>query len=153
VISEKLVPPIAGRTPDMLIELPIEFLVSGTPVSLQAKRSEARHEWKERVKAASRSAIPEFHFASEERIAVTLYFLPDGLMQGDIDNIVKPVLDALNAHVYIDDTQVERVVVQKFEPGKIFEFKNPSPTFAAALEAKKPVLYIRVTNDPHEDLS
>ncbi len=136
----------------MLIDFPIEFLVKGTPVSLQAKRAEAKQEWKARVKAASKAVIPDPHFASDERIAVTLYFLPDGLMQGDIDNIVKPILDALSSHIYLDDAQVERVLVQEFEPGNIFDFKNPSRKFAAALEEEKPVLYIRVSNNPHEDL-
>jgi crossover junction endodeoxyribonuclease RusA len=137
----------------MLIDFPIEFLVKGTPVSLQAKRAESRREWKERVKTASKSALPEDHFASEDRISVTLYYLPDEQMQGDVDNIVKPILDALCQHIYIDDTQVERVLVQKFEPGNIFEFSNPSATFARALEEAKPVLYVRVSNDPHEGLT
>ena len=137
----------------MDIQFPIEFLVKGTPVSLQAKRPEARLQWKERVKGASSEALPEGHFANDDGIAITLYYLPDGQMQGDIDNIIKPILDALNAHIYMDDTQVERVVVQKFEPGNIFNFKKPSQKLAAALEEKKPVLFVRVTNNPHEDLS
>ena len=87
----------------MEIEFPIAFLVSGTPVSLQAKRPESREEWKERVKAASANAIPQPHFASDERMSVTLYYLPNEPMQGDIDNIVKPILDAMSRNVFIDD--------------------------------------------------
>ena len=104
----------------MEITFPVEFLVLGTPVSLQAKRAESREEWKGRVKAASSAALPKPHFASDNRIAVTLYYFPSEPVQGDIDNIVKLVLDALCKHVYIDDHQVERVVVQKFEPGNLF---------------------------------
>lgn len=137
----------------MDIQFPLEFLVRGTPVSLQAKRPEARQQWKERVREASNEALPQGHFATDDGIAITLYFLPDGRMQGDIDNIIKPILDALNAHIYMDDTQVERVVVQKFEPGNVFDFKQPSRKLAAALEQEKPVLFVRVTNNPHEDLS
>lgn len=73
-------------------------------------------------------------------------------MQGDIDNIVKPVLDALCRHVYVDDRQVERVVVQKFEPGNAFTFTRLTTKLAEALGAKKPVLYIRVSSDPFEEL-
>ena len=73
-------------------------------------------------------------------------------MQGDVDNIVKPVLDALSRHIFINDRQVERVLVQKFEPGNVFGFARPSVTFAKALEDEKPVLYVRVSNDPFEDL-
>jgi crossover junction endodeoxyribonuclease RusA len=74
-------------------------------------------------------------------------------MEGDIDNIVKPVLDALGGHIYLDDWQVERVVVQKFEPGKLFPFAAPSPTLDDAVNGWKPVLYVRLSNDPFEDLT
>jgi Holliday junction resolvase RusA-like endonuclease len=136
----------------MEIEFPIEFLVKGTPVSLQAKRPESREEWKERVRTASTSVIPQPHFASGDRMSVTLYYLPKEPMQGDVDNIVKPVLDALSRHIFINDRQVERVLVQKFEPGNVFGFAQPSETFAEALDGAKPVLYVRVSNDPFEDL-
>jgi crossover junction endodeoxyribonuclease RusA len=56
----------------MQIDFPIEFLVQGTPVSSQAKRAESRNEWKQRVKSASNTAIPNRHFASGESMAVTL---------------------------------------------------------------------------------
>lgn len=136
----------------MEIEFPIEFIVRGTPVSLQAKRPEAREEWKEIVKTASASAIPQPHYASEDRMAVTLYYLPGGSMQGDVDNIVKPILDALSRHIFLDDRQVERVVVQKFESGNMFEFTQPTVTFSEALGGERPLLYVRISNDPFEEL-
>ena len=83
-------------------------------------------------------------------MAVTLYYLPDEPMQGDIDNIVKPILDALSQHIYLDDSQVERVVVQKFEPGNAFDFPQPTDTLLMAL-FERPVTYIRISNNPAED--
>lgn len=139
--------------PPMDIQFPIEFLVHGTPVSLQAKRSASREQWKERVKVASCSVIPSPHLASAERIAVTLFYLPIDSMQGDVDNIVKPILDALSRHIYIDDQQVERVLVQKFEPGNVFTFNQPTPKFAEALESDRPVLYVKISSDPFEELA
>jgi hypothetical protein len=135
----------------MELSFPIEFLVHGTAVSLQAKRAESRAEWKERVKDASKTAIPQPHFASDAPLSVTLYYLPDAPMQGDVDNIVKPILDALSRHIYLDDHQVERLVVQKFEPGISFTFTNPTETFASALDAERPVLYVRLSDRPMED--
>ncbi len=84
-------------------------------------------------------------------MAVTLYYLPEKPMVGDIDNIVKPILDALSRHLYLDDRQVERVVVQKFEPGAGYQFKQPTAILARAL-AHRPVLYVRVSNNPFEEL-
>jgi hypothetical protein len=85
-------------------------------------------------------------------MAVTLFYLPEARMQGDVDNIVKLTIDALKAHIYIDDAQVERILVQKFEPGNIFEFSNPTPAFVQAVTGPRPVLYIRVSNNPVEEL-
>jgi len=136
----------------MQIQFPVEFIVRGTPVSLQAKRPQSREEWKQRARTASLAALPSPHFAADERISVTLYYLAAEPMQGDIDNIVKPILDALSRHIYLDDRQVERIVVQKFEPDNTFTFLNPSAVFAAALRAIRPILYVRVSNDPFEEL-
>jgi len=134
-------------------EFPLEFLVQGTPVSLQAKRPASRIEWQARVKAASQAVLPEGHWATTGRIAATLFYFPDSPMEGDIDNIVKPVLNALEKHIYMDDWQVERVVVQKFEPGNVFPFATPSATLEDALTRPKPVLYVRLSDDHFEDLS
>jgi crossover junction endodeoxyribonuclease RusA len=134
-------------------EFPIEFLVEGTPVSLQTKRPEARNEWQARVKDASRAVLPEGHWATRGRVAATLFYFPNTAMQGDIDNIVKPILDALGRHIYLDDSQVERVVVQKFEPGNVFPFIAPTTTLEEALNRPKPLLYVRLSDDPFEELS
>lgn len=136
----------------MEIEFPIEFIVSGTPVSFQAKRNESKEEWKERVRDACTAVVPRPHFVSDELMAVTLYYLPDEPMQGDVDNIVKLVIDAMCKHIYLDDRQVERIVVQKFEPGNVFSFSQPTQTFAKALSVERPVLYVKVSNDPFEEL-
>ena len=134
------------------IEFPIEFLVQGTPVSLQAKRAKSRNEWKARVKSASSDVLPTPHFASSERIAVTLYYFPHEPMQGDVDNIVKPILDALSRHIFLDDRQVERIVVQKFELGNSFVFGNPTAGLTKAFKVERPVLYVRVSAKPFEEL-
>lgn len=134
-------------------EFPLEFIVDGTPASLQAKRPETRNEWKARVKAASSGTLPEGHWASKGRIAVTLFYFPASEMEGDLDNIVKLVLDALDGPIYMSDSQVERIVVQKFEPGYVLPFSAPSLRLSEALNRVKPVLYIRVSDDPFEDLA
>jgi crossover junction endodeoxyribonuclease RusA len=134
-------------------DFPIEFLVHGRPASTQTKRHATRAAWRERVKAASRGVVATDHWAATGRIAVTLFYFPDGDMQGDIDNIAKPVLDALGRHIYLDDSQVERVVVQKFEPDRTFRFGDPSRTLAAAVDGARPVLYVRLSDNPFEDLT
>jgi crossover junction endodeoxyribonuclease RusA len=135
------------------ITFPVEFIVRGTPVSLQVKRSESRTAWKARIRQASARVLPEGHFSSDRSISVTLFYFPVAEMPGDVDNIVKPILDALSKHIYADDRQVERVWVQKFEPGKVFEFRGPSETLSEALAGEKPLLFVRLGDDPSEGLA
>lgn len=132
------------------LAFPLEFLVRGTPVSLQAKRRESVALWKEAVRASSRSVLPDWHFASSGPIAVTLFYFPGTKMAGDVDNIVKPILDALCGQIYIDDRQVERILVQKFESERFFAFGTLTPTLEQALQGPKPVLYVRVSDEPFE---
>lgn len=134
------------------IQFPLEFIVRGTPVSLQAARAKSKDDWKKRIKEASYDALPEGHFSTEASVSVTLFYFPATEMQGDVDNIVKPILDALSKHIYNDDRQVERVWVQKFEPGRIFQFSRPSDVLAKALSDEKPLIFIRLGDDLAEGL-
>jgi crossover junction endodeoxyribonuclease RusA len=135
------------------IRFPLEFVVGGAPVSFQTKRRESLDEWKARVVEASRPVLPEGHFATPDALAITMFYFPPEPMSGDIDNIVKPILDALCRHIYMDDRQLHRVLIQKFEPGGIFQFAAPSAVLADAMGKPKPTLYIRLSNDLFEDLS
>lgn len=128
------------------IQFPLEVVIQGVPLSLQAS-AQSRERWQERVRAATRPELPEPHFATQDPIKVTIYYFPDAPMNGDLDNIVKPILDSLGRFVYVDDVQVERIWVQKFEPGRLFTFKDPSPRLAAAIETEGPRVYL------HLDLS
>jgi len=142
----------AEERPGLEPTFPIEFLVEGTPVSHQAKSARAKAEWKARVKRASSKVLPEGHWVTYDRVSVTIYYFPATEIEGDIDNIVKLMLDALKQHVFSDDSQVERLVVQKFEPDRVFQFELPSSILEQALRAPKPVSYVRVSTSPFEEL-
>ena len=133
-------------------DFPFEFIVPGTPVSFQRDNTKAKREWKELVRASGAEKLPEMHFATDQKLAITLYYYPEDRMVGDIDNIVKLTLDAMCQQIYLDDEQIERVVVQKFERDRVFAFRDPSETLAACILGAKPALYIRVSNNPHEEL-
>ncbi len=132
----------------MEIEFPLEFLVRGTPVS---KRAQARSEWEARVRTSSQSALPDAHFATDRRLSLLICHFPDGPADLDLDNLVKPILDALKGHIYIDDLQVDRLTAQRFEPGQVFAFTSPSAELSSALTEAAPLVYIRMSYDPFED--
>lgn len=135
---------------------PLEFHLAAIPLSLQAKPS-SKERWKRTVAEAARKRAEEtveFVWLEEDTpIAVTIFYFPTAPMPGDVDNIVKPILDALNGQAYLDDQIVERVVSQKFEPETGWSFANPTDQLAAALDTiavadeRQPVVYIRIDND------
>jgi crossover junction endodeoxyribonuclease RusA len=133
-------------------DLPLEFIIFGTAVSLQAKSEANRAAWKNHVRETAREARGSDRWALESELAVTLYYFPEGKMQGDVDNIVKLVLDGLARCIFTDDRQIERIVVQKFEPDKIFAFADPSEMLLQALNAERARLYVKITDDIHGEL-
>jgi crossover junction endodeoxyribonuclease RusA len=131
------------------IPFPFEFIVSGTAVSAQA-RSEALKEWKSRIKDSASKNLPHGHFATQDSLGVTIFYFLEEEMQGDIDNIIKPILDALCKHVYMDDHQIERIFIARFEPEKIIKFDSPSIILDKAIEMDKPNLYIKISPNLYE---
>jgi crossover junction endodeoxyribonuclease RusA len=129
------------------IEFPLEFIVEGTARSLGAS-SASKDVWKSQIRNAARARLPEGGWATGEIVNVTIYYFPDAEMDGDIDNIVKPILDAMSGPIFIDDRQVERLVVQKCEPHRLEDglpaFSNPSVTLASAIQIAGPRVYLRV---------
>jgi hypothetical protein len=104
------------------------------------------------VRESARVARGADGWALEIPLAVTLYFFPLGEMRGDLDNVIKPILDGLSRCVYVDDRQVERIVVQKLEPRKMFAFSNPSAALTIAMEADRAAVYVKLSDDLHEEL-
>ena len=135
--------PRGAIVPMSEVTFPVEFAIAATPLSLQASTA-SRQRWQSRLASAAKAALPEWVWLDDRAIAVTIFYFPPAAMQGDIDNIVKPILDSLCTVAYRDDQVVDRVWVQKFEPGSLYTFRDPSPTLAAALETQAPVLYIRI---------
>lgn len=97
-----------------------------------------------RIAAEARTSQPAGYWLTERPVAVTILYFPDARMTGDVDNIVKPILDALSHVIYVDDHQVNRVLVQKFEPDRIFVLSDPTPKLIECAELTGPRVYIRV---------
>lgn len=142
----------SGQNLIMEPEFPLEFIVPAAPVSFQRQKSGPKQAWKELVRASVSPLLPEMHFATKQRLSVTLYYYPENEMVGDLDNVVKLTLDAMSQHVYVNDYQIDRIVIQKFESGRVFPFTDPSPTLANCILGQKPALYVKLSNDLHEEL-
>jgi hypothetical protein len=135
------------------ISFPFEFNVFGTPVSLQAKRAVSRLAWKQRVKDASQTALPEGHFSTTNPLSVTLFYFPSSEMQGDVDNIVKPVLDALRQHIYQDDRQLSGFGFRNSNPVEYSNSPIHRRNWLNLSRAKSRFWYVRLATDLTERLA
>lgn len=128
---------------------PLEFFIEETPKSLQAS-PRSREQWKQTVGDAARLRVHEtvgMDFLDSRPLAVTIFYFSAAEMEGDVDNIVKLILDGMINIAYLNDKVIERVLAQKFEPGIERTFADVTQKLAAALDADAPVVYIRVDDD------
>jgi crossover junction endodeoxyribonuclease RusA len=111
-----------------------EFVVEGPPVSLRAQRKNARRyqRWVTTVGEAARKEWPSTQSptSADVEVVVTIYYTA---APPDVDNVIKPILDALKGLVYVDDQQVYRVVSEKVDLTSTVRIVNPSPQLAGAL--------------------
>lgn len=131
---------------ELEIEFPLEFSLEWTPLSLQASGN-SKSKWKSRIAEKAKEQLKERNWLTRNSVSVTIYYFPLSKMMGDIDNIVKPILDALTNLIYRDDHQVDRVLVRKFEGDVLFHLLEPTVALSIALERCRPVVYIRVDDD------
>ncbi len=75
------------------------------------------------------------------RVVISYYYTSDVL---DVDNIIKPILDALNGLVYQDDLQVVRVVSQKMRVLDRALLPVASPVLSAGLRSRDDFLHVLV---------
>ena len=93
-----------------------ELLLEGPAVSLRAAKKHAtRYQaWIRKVRTAAENAWPSAisPVLGDVTVTITNIFTEE---PPDVDNIVKPILDALCKVAYVDDRQVIRVISQKFD--------------------------------------
>lgn len=89
-----------------------EFIINGTPVSQQTRRRERLKQWKIYVREeAEKYWSPENTIFTDTVMVQIIYFYDDIAL--DIDNIVKPILDAIIGLVYVDDAQITDIIIKK----------------------------------------
>ena len=82
-------------------------------------------------------------FIGEVMVVITYYFKGGAL---DVDNMPKPILDALNGLVYAGDSQITDLVCRKRDRNRDLQFENPSPVLLATLGRSEQFLHTTVTN-------
>lgn len=103
-----------------------EFTVTGIPLSLQCQNKESLNRWKTEVNNAASlkwtQGMPPFK--GELTIRITYYFENDS---PDVDNIIKPIQDALKGLVYDDDNQIVKTQCEKKDIDGSYKIRRAPP--------------------------
>ncbi|MEH2083567.1 MAG: RusA family crossover junction endodeoxyribonuclease [Nostoc sp.] len=131
-----------------------EFIVDGPPVSQQARnrgKGNRLEKWKKTVREEA-----EKYWTSEQKTATGLvmlqitYFYDS--VQIDVDNIVKPIQDAIIGLAYVDDEQVSDLLVRKRNLSGNFKVEDMTSTLAQGFDRRKEFLYIVVIDAPNQEV-
>lgn len=90
----------------------MQFTVPGIPASSGTKY---RRHWQQRVRVAAEGARARgfSSWGNAPDLSVLLVFFHNGPTSLDVDNVAKPILDALNGIGYDDDGQVVELISRK----------------------------------------
>ena len=122
--------------------IPFELIMDQAPVSSQTRRRQRLHAWRQDLEMAARQQwgmdAPVAH-----PITVTItYFFDDTPV--DVDNIPKPILDALKGLIFLDDSQVYDLLCRKRNRADDLRFDRPPQSLLDALDSSSQVLHIEV---------
>ena len=82
---------------------------------------------------------------------IITYFYEDASL--DVDNIPKPILDALNGLVYSDDTEVSDLLCRKRDLNGDLRIQNPSSILLATLrDSEQQFLHITVDSALNQEV-
>lgn len=112
------------------LDLPLGFCLDGPPVSLQAS-GQSRAVWKSRVRAAATSQLPAGLSPSTNPIRMTVTYYHAGEAP-DVDNVLKPIQDALNGLIYVDDGQIQDTRSRRRDINGSFRVRSMPPELATA---------------------
>ena len=82
-------------------------------------------------------------------ITITCFY-EEGVL--DVDNVPKPMLDAMNGLVYIDDNQVTDLVCRKRNLNGDLRVVNPSSVLAEGFGRSNEFLYVVVEDAPDQEV-
>ena len=127
----------------------LEFVVQGPPVSNQQSTAQGRANlaaWGATVRGAAQGLWANPTLTGELK-AVIINFYAGNEPSVDVDNMSKPILDAMQRIVYNNDRQVRQAEISHLKIGAAFSIVGVSKILVSALQAGSQFVYVRI-EDP-----
>ena len=123
-----------------------EICVQGQPVSAQTANRQALRTWKATVADAARTAWT-WNAPLTGDVAFEIAYYAEG-KTGDLDNLVKPIQNALQGIAYANDTQVRKLSGARFDIDANYKVRFMPLILGAAFAGGRPFIHIRVWRSP-----
>lgn len=127
--------------------LPLEFTIKGPPVSVQTRNRQRLQSWKQDVRNAAIAALPHGAVLFQGQVALVITYYYDG-DSPDVDNIIKPIQDALMGIVFVDDGQVVETKSRNKSLNGSYKIRSVSSILLLAFALGNDFLHIKVTEAP-----
>jgi len=119
--------------------------IPGVPKSLQSKGS--KEAYVQKIREAAKSVVPRP--TKSPRVDVEIFFVSEHTMRADVDNVIKPILDALVGVVYFDDKQVRSVRAAALPSDVAFSITGPMATMERLFKSKGKEFFVDIYGGMH----
>jgi crossover junction endodeoxyribonuclease RusA len=126
-----------------MAELPWECMVPGIPASVNGRDKIKKQRWRETVQAAARGAWSEGKPPLVSKLVIHITYFHDRAPL-DVDNMIKPIQDALSGIVYVDDKQLTDTHGHRRDLNDRYQVRGLSPAQAAGFVTGSPFVHIRI---------
>lgn len=135
--------PSRSARPDRSHTPELEFCVHGEPVSAQARNRARLAAWRRQVREAAARVWPTGRPPVEVAVELRITHYSEAQFI-DMDNLIKPVQDALEGIAYLDDRQVRDVTGNWRDIAGRYPLRYISPCLSAAFSEGHEFVHIRL---------
>ena len=129
---------------------PFEFFIKGRPVSQQTRRRSKLREWREFVKQEATRYWSSTHVPANGPVCITLVYLYDEVVL-DVDNVMKPIQDALKGLAFSDDSLVTDAIIRRRQLRGSFDLSRVSPVLIEGFASGGEFIYVHVSDAPPQE--
>jgi Holliday junction resolvase RusA-like endonuclease len=129
---------------------PFEFLIKSRPVSQQTRRRSKLREWREFVKQEATRYWSSTHVPANGPVCITLVYLYDEVVL-DVDNVMKPIQDALKGLVFSDDSLVTDTIIRRRQLRGSFDLSRVPPVLIEGFASGGEFIYVHVSDAPPQE--
>lgn len=129
---------------------PFEFLIRSRPVSQQTRRQARLREWKDFVRREAERSWTSGHTPADGPVCMTLIYVYDEAAL-DVDNVIKPIQDALVGLAFLDDSLVSDVIIRRRQLRGTFDLTRASPVLVEGFEYGDEFVYVRIDDAPPQE--